>query len=123
MKNIIIVILFSVASFSINAQVKSLPLISDSLGIYAEGDDYEQSRINVFSAITITGTTVFVVNTNAWLTFEEMKLTTNKDGYMKLERYVSEEDWASLDIDFNKLEAFLMLADGQNFKFYLRKNW
>ena len=77
----------------------------------------------VFTSICITGTTVFIVNTNAWLTFEDMKLTLNKEGEMKFERFVSEEDWTSLDIDFNKKEAFLMLANGEYFKFYLRKNW
>lgn len=115
--------LLLLVSVSLKSQVKSLPLVSDSLGIYTEGDDYEQSRVVVFTSICITGTTVFIVNTNAWLTFEDMKLTLNKEGEMKFERFVSEEDWTSLDIDFNKKEAFLMLANGEYFKFYLRKNW
>lgn len=123
MKKIIYILLFLLASVTLKSQVKSLPLISDSLGIYTEGDDYEQSRVIVFTSICITGTMVFIVNTNAQLTFEDMKLTENKDGYMKLSRFANEEDWASLHIDFNKLEAFLMLSSGEYFKFYLRKNW
>ena len=122
-KKLIIMSLLLLVSVSLKSQVKSLPLVSDSLGIYTEGDDYEQSRVVVFTSICITGTTIFIVNTNAWLTFEDMKLTLNKEGEMKFERFVSEEDWTSLDIDFNKKEAFLMLANGEYFKFYLRKNW
>jgi len=123
MKKIIVISLLVLVSVSLKSQVKSLALVSDSLGIYTEGDDFEQSRVIVFTSICITGTTVFIVNNNAWLTFENMKLTLNKEGKMKLERFVSEEDWTSLNLDFNKKEAFLMMANGEYFKFYLRKIW
>jgi len=123
MKKIIVISRLVLVSVSLKSQVKSLALVSDSLGIYTEGDDFEQSRVIVFTSICITGTTVFIVNNNAWLTFENMKLTLNKEGKMKLERFVSEEDWTSLNLDFNKKEAFLMMANGEYFKFYLRKIW
>lgn len=123
MKKIIVISLLVLVSVSLKSQVKSLALVSDSLGIYTEGDDFEQSRVIVFTSICITGTTVFIVNNNAWLTFENMKLTLNKEGKMRLERFVSEEDWTSLNLDFNKKEAFLMMANGEYFKFYLRKIW